>query len=323
MIAAVLAIISLVVNLRVDAHSWLECSDYQDNIVAPYVKSKCRGFPRAFQRQYAVSFGVDTGFNNLDHTTKECPTPYADGLYDDTIKMAVYVPGQVINMVWPAKNHVAADCPTFPNRFIPDGGIKLLRSSAPLAQDYSISVPMNGEPHVFGEVDFKGFQRCFNFCDDKDKSPCYQSFTLDNDFTESGIYTFKWLWTFNEGEYYLSCFDAMVSIDGSVPQSNNTNGSGSGSGITFPPSMVPTPVVSTMPPSTMPPSTMPPSTMPSPVPSVPMTEAPSTESPAPVSPNLTAAPIISSGAIRDTSFIAHFISGMINITGWINETIYQ
>lgn len=326
-------LVSILVH-QATAHSWLECVNYENNEVAAYDKSKCKGFPRDFVRQFPVSFGVDTGFNSLDHTQKECPVPYKEGQYNDRIVMAKVVPGQDINLVWPAKNHVANNCAVNPNPFIPDGGVIVYRSSDPSGTDYSKVIPMNGEPHQLNTVDFKGFQRCFDFCSMPDKSPCYESFKLDNDFTQSGIYSFKWIWTFNPGEYYITCFDMYVDVNGSpsmtpsitsTPTPSITNSSsgsndGDNTSITFPPTGVPTPMMTTTQPTPVPETPSPTSTN-SPVSESP-TPVPETPSPSNDEPT-TQFPIISSDAARNVSFIAHFISGMINITGWINETIYQ
>ena len=306
---------------KLNAHSWLECVDYEDNTVAPYNKDKCNGFPRGFERQFREGFGIDTGFNSLGHENQNCPIQYSPDLYKN-VKMAEYVPGQDINFVAPSKGHVAADCT---NAFMPDNGIKIFRSSQPFSEDYTVPLTMNGMPHINGQIDFLGFQRCFNFCENKDKAPCYHSFKLDTGVTQSGIYNFKWVWEFNVGEYYISCFDAMINVDGSIPitnspiiniNSNNSSNSTDNNTITEPPTSLPTPLVSTNIPTTQPPVTDSPTTQP------PVTVSPTTQPPVTDSPN---GPTITSDANKPLPFqvINRFISGMINITGWFNETLYN
>ena len=322
-----LLVISILCISYANAHSWAECTKYDDAVVAPYTHSKCKGFPRAFQRQFTEGFGIDTGFNDevgAGAATIACPVAYNANLYNNEVVMANYTPGEVFNMAWPAKNHVADTCT---NQFIPDGGVVILRSSLPETDDFLINIPMINPQHVNGQIDHLGFQRCFQFCNNMDKSPCYNTFQLDKNFYKSGVYSFKWVWTFNPGQYFITCFDAYVNVDNPVivTSSSNTGDnytdsmSGSSSGtIEFPTPATTVPLTTTPTPSTVTPTpsvtTSTPSTT-SPTPSV------TTSTPSTTSPN---SEVTSNSPGIGMSFTNHLISGLItlNITGWFNTTDY-
>ena len=321
------------------SHSWLECTDYNTDVLGPYSKSNCRGFPRGFRSQFNVDFGVDTGFNvesDFVHTLT-CPRQYNPADYTNGITMATFRPGQKINMVWPAKNHAAAVCT---NQFIPDRGVYITRGSKPMTEDFSVNVSLVNEKHQDKVIDFKGFQRCFNFCDNTDKSPCINTFQLDNDFKASGIYSFKWVWEFNAGQFYTTCFDAFVSVDGSTPPQPSTTPQPSTSNSTpsnTEPTIVapvPTPAVTTpstpSPPTTEPTITAPtPSTTDEPITDEPITDEPITDEPItdePITNNLaTKKPdIITSGASDTSSFISKIINHILNMNvdlmSYLNKT---
>ncbi len=242
------AIVSIALcSSPVFAHSWVECTDYdipsfEYDQLGNYDRARCSGYSRGFATQFSAGFGVDTGYN-WEHTM--CREQFNAGDYTDSIPMATYSAGQVIYISHPAKNHVA-DCG---NAFIPDGGIQLLMSSIVGDDTFDVSLPMLGGQHVFGQVDHLGYQRCFDFCNNPDKSHCISGWTLPTDIT-AGRHSFLWLWEFNENQFYVNCFDAMIAEGGidttTAPSSNDTtiepatiaptataspsNGSGSSSG---------------------------------------------------------------------------------------------
>jgi hypothetical protein len=267
------------------------------------------GFPRGFRNQFNVAFGVDTGFNvesDFVHTLA-CPTQYNPADYTNGITMATFKPGQKINMVWPAKNHVADTCT---NQFIPDHGVYITRGSRPMTEDFSVNISLVNPKHQNGVIDHQGFQRCFNFCDNTDKSPCINTFELDNDFPSSGIYAFKWVWEFNQGQFYTTCFDAYVSIDNTSPVATPS--------VTVP-SSVPTPVETTQTPTTptitIPPAVPTPSvTVPSSVPTpVKTTQIPTT-------PTVTEKkPDIVSSANELSSFLSMLTNHILHIDFHIME----
>ncbi len=260
------------------AHSWVECTDYDPpsfeyDQLGNYDRSRCSGYSRGFATQFSAGFGVDTGYN-WEHTM--CREQFNAGDYTDSIPMATYTAGQVIYISHPAKNHVA-DCG---NAFIPDGGIQLLMSSVVGDDTFDVSLPMLGGQHVFGQVDHLGYQRCFDFCNNPDKSHCVSGWTLPTDIA-TGRHSFLWLWEFNENQFYVNCFDAMIAEGGvdttAAPSTNNittepatmaptatvspSNGSGSSSGsfagsfennetITIAPSATTIPSTTTIAPST-------------------------------------------------------------------------
>lgn len=198
----------LLIKLTVQ-HSWIECVDYSinsDSDLNYYDDNKCSGYPRGAQIQHSAGFGIDTGFDLRD--ANRCQSNNRDS-YDDFTPMATYTPGQRVCLAYPAKNHVAETCT---NRFIPDNGMIIKRSVVQNSDNFNNAQfydHLNGD-HIKGDIDFKGFQRCPKFCENKDKSLCTLCFDLEEN-TPSGIYTFKWEWEFNPGEFYYTCWDAMIS----------------------------------------------------------------------------------------------------------------
>lgn len=205
------------------SHSWLECVDYKTSEfdhykLGDYDPSKCNAYPRGFERQYSAGFGIDTGFN----------WPHAYCAYpSSTMKTAVVNPGSVIYMSHPSKNHVAE--PGCTNQFIPSTSFNVIvipKSQAIADGSFTngLKLELIGGDHVNGVVDFKGYQRCYQFCDNMDKSHCISGWKIPEDMAE-GEYTGLWLWEFNVKEYYSSCFDFTIS--GEIVTSNSTSSSGS------------------------------------------------------------------------------------------------
>jgi hypothetical protein len=199
----------------VSSHSWLSCTDY--NIDNPYSNQKinynlnsCKGYPRNYNSQFISDknrgFGFDTGYNtpgescafkrNLNENSPEIP-------------IASYKSGQQVCLTYPSKNHVADTCT---NQYIPDNGIKIYRSSKSNEEDFNTEYPHLNGIHVNGQIDYKGFQNCPGFCDNPDKTVCYVCFNLESNI-EPGTYSFKWVWEFNNGDYYSSCWDAAINSD--------------------------------------------------------------------------------------------------------------
>ena len=200
-------ILFLLIN-QVKSHSWIGCTDYTINTKEDtyyWDRSKCSGYPRGFQNQYDAGFGVDTGFELRDPS--RCQSNDRNS-YSSQIPMAKYIPGQRVCISYPSKNHVADMCT---NKFIPDEGVIIKRSINPKSDNFNNSKSyqhLNGV-HVKGEIDYKGYQNCPKFCEDKDKSLCTMCFNLESDIS-SGIYTFKWVWEFNPKEFYYTCWDAKI-----------------------------------------------------------------------------------------------------------------
>ncbi len=309
------------------AHSWVECTSYDPpsfdyQTLGNYDRARCSGYPRAFKNQYNVGFGVDRGYN-WGHP--DCSRdPFNPNDYNDVIKMANFKPGQTIYISHPAKNHVADICT---NRFIPSTSMNVRMSSQPNVDTFDIYLPMLGEDHKNEVIDHLGYQRCFNFCGDQDKSHCITAWTLPNNIPE-GRYSFIWIWQFNKGEYYSNCFDAFISQNESpytiVPMPNSSSsGSRHNDTITFPPttspyslppttSPIPTPVKSTPYPLPSDMTTMPldPTPSPSEMTTMPSTtESPSTKS---------VPPIITSGVPTLPNPLLDFGSYILNLTGNIN-----
>jgi hypothetical protein len=214
MMRSIVAAVFLGVS-SVNAHSWVECTNYDPpsfeyDLLGYYDRSRCSGYPRAFARQYAAGFSVDTGYN-WEHNT--CRDSYNPTDYTTDIPMATYSAGQVIYISHPAKNHVADTCT---NAFIPDNGVIVKMSSGVEVDTFDVSIPMLGDAHVNGEIDHLGFQRCFNFCENTGGSHCVMGWTLPTNITD-GIHSFIWTWEFNTGQFYTNCFDAMITSGSSTP----------------------------------------------------------------------------------------------------------
>lgn len=246
----------VVLQPLIEAHSWVGCTNYNPpstdfDKLGAFDRSRCSGYPRGFKTQFEQElntiFGIDTGFN-WSHGT--CRNSFLASDYTDAIPMAQYVSGSIIHISHPAKNHVADTCT---NPFIPSTGLKLMMSSQPEMDLFDVSLELIGGEHTNGVIDHLGYQRCFNFCGNPDKSHCITSWKLPA-VAVSGRYSFDWVWEFNENEFYGTCFDAMISTDGStfspIPVPSMTLDSSSGSHsdndthsdngtITFPPTSTP------------------------------------------------------------------------------------
>ncbi|RHY32112.1 hypothetical protein DYB32_002859 [Aphanomyces invadans] len=179
------------------------------------------------------------GSLTYQQTTTSCQcNRNAANAYTASTPKAKYTPGQRVCLAYPAKNHVAAPCT---NEYIPDSGMRIYRSKKDETSDPALFewpheyTHLNGA-HVNGVIDYKGFQNCPKFCENKDKALCTVCFDLEHDLAD-GAYTFHWEWSFNPGQdRYVSCWEVDVG------EARNRNNS---------PSVVPKPPVS---PTASPPS---------------------------------------------------------------------
>jgi len=201
----------------VAAHSWIACADYNGDL-GNYDGSKCKGYARGFGAniQYAgPTFGTDAGYNYQATESKPCYTPLTNPVsagYTSTYGPATYKAGQKVTLAWPSKNHVAATCT---NQWIPDTALNIFISAKNPTADLTLSgfkknLVANLTGHVDGQIDFKGFQNCPNFCANMDKALCTGAFTVPAS-TAPGNYTFMWYWIFNPGsDPYTSCWDVSI-----------------------------------------------------------------------------------------------------------------
>jgi hypothetical protein len=130
-----------------------------------------------------------------------------------------YEVGGTYTLAWPPKNHVAA-CG---NANIPDTFLKLHMVQYDGQSDPNQSVfrenlvktaTFTNDPHVKGRVDYKGFQKCPNFCNNRDKALCTGDFTVP-EATAPGKYTFQWYWAFNgPQDLYSTCYEAEIVAKG-------------------------------------------------------------------------------------------------------------
>ena len=308
------------------AHSWVECSDY-DPVSFDYDKlgnfdrARCRGYPRAFQRQFDAGFAIDTGYNNEYDNCERYP--YSANDYSDKIPMAKLQAGQVLYISHPTKNHVADTCT---NPFIPSTSMKVKMSSKPGVDTFDIELAMVGEDHVNGNIDHLGYQRCYNFCENPDKSHCLTAWTLPSSIPD-GQYSFIWEWQFNSQQFYSNCFDAIIGSGGaSTPVSSSASGSVDAvvndTVIEPLPSVVPTPATTTI---TSDPDIS--SSFESSSGSVTIVDTPTPSVEEPVESNTPAptAEVVSSGASIENPIasLTRYIMGSFNVTGLFNITMTE
>jgi len=228
----------LFTSTSVEAHSWIQCTDYRGN-TDYYEGNQCFGHVRPWQRgnndivsPNQVGFGVDQGMNKIMAETPDgqCNTLIDNQFAAGNFPMATYRRGQTVTLAWPAKNHVADTCAGNPGGAnIPDAfnGLFMEKSVPGLRITYNREVvfePMTeGNTHVQGQIDYKGFQKCPKFCENRDKALCTGQFVVPN--VPDGKYSFSWRWEFNAGrnpaERYVTCFDAMVQGDEVKPETGD------------------------------------------------------------------------------------------------------
>ncbi len=301
----------------------MECTDYDPasfdyDKLGTFDRARCRGYPRAFQRQFEAGFSRDTGYN-WEHPlcTRD---PFNANDYSGAVNMARYSTGQIIYISHPAKNHVADSCT---NPFIPSGVLEVRMSSSPDVDTFDVSLPMVGDDHVNGVIDHLEYQRCYQFCSDMDGAHCLTAWQLPNDIAE-GRHSFLWVWEFNQGQFYSNCFDAIISNNGS----SSTDVPGTAPPTTMPP---PTPTSTTMLPTTPEPNTTAPSASssgsedttievpPSPMPSSTMNDTlTGSMSSGKDASSTNDAKVISSGAHVLINPIARVRSYLMNISGMMN-----
>jgi hypothetical protein len=215
------------------SHSWLECTDYVDEISSnDYEVGDCHGFMRSWTNVKGnTGFGVDHGMNYQPGSGRACRDDLFEWSYDDEFPEAVYSVGDSVQLLWPGKNHDAEECT---NPYIPS-----TRTELYVTCDFENGMTLDD---YFGVADLvvdwgaDGFQNCPFFCDNTDKAICYQQFLVPS--VACGRPTFLWYWAFNsESDVYTACFEA--TIGGSSPSPVPTPAIG--------PSSTPAPVVAPSP----------------------------------------------------------------------------
>lgn len=216
-----------------NAHSWVHCTDYKGTGENDFNGAQCaqNAFPRAWFKNadYDANpkydgFGIDRGFNldvPVDGSGTRCQgtaTIGFDANYGGRQNVVTYRQGQTYRLAWPAKNHAAAVCT---NQFIPDTSLDLyvfkqqdennMRDPSQAEFDRNpMPTSFGADPHVQGQIDFKGFHRCPKFCENTDKAFCHGTFTVPDNL-EPGIYTFQWNWEFNRDvDQYTTCWEAFI-----------------------------------------------------------------------------------------------------------------
>lgn len=199
--------------VQVKAHSWAACTDYKVEdpnykVLGDFNIAKCKGYPRDFKFQIVMErkdgWGADSGFEHRHPDT--CKVKFDPKYYDNETPMARYTSGQVIHISHPAKNHVADTCT---NEFIPSERMELRISSQPNQDLFDIKAEMIGPDHKKGSIDHLGYQNCYKFCDNQDRSHCVTSWIIPQ-LKTPGKYSGMWFWEFNPKEFYNTCFDFEI-----------------------------------------------------------------------------------------------------------------
>jgi len=220
------AFLFIFVALQVKGHSWMECSKYMGDVSKPFDPAQCeeKAKPRPIGNRNVRNggvFGADIGFDYRPPTdgSKACQgdaTNFAQNYPQGAVEYEV---GGTYTLAWPPKNHVAA-CG---NNFIPDEFLKLhmvpytngqADPNQSVFRANQVAATFSDDPHVRGMADYKGFQNCPNFCNNKDKALCTGNFTVPTA-TTPGTYTFQWYWAFNgPQDLYSTCYEAVIVAKG-------------------------------------------------------------------------------------------------------------
>lgn len=205
-------IVLTLVNL-VFGHSWLECTKYSGDLET-YEKDKCEGLPRPLNgnRNVGGTFGADIG---MDFRPSAGGARCQGSPTTGTPTQVQYEAGRTYTLAWAPKNHVAAECT---NAFIPDNFLRVYMqpyngATDPTQEEFKqnqVKASFSDDPHVSGQIDYKGFQNCPKFCENTDKSLCTGTITIPET-TNLGVHTFQWYWAFNsETDLYATCWEAEV-----------------------------------------------------------------------------------------------------------------
>merc|ERR1719242_377628 len=203
------------------SHSWPHCVDYRGNL-EDFEPDQCLGNPRPLPGNRNVndnSFGQDIGMDfRPQNGGARCQGDAATAT-----PVVTYEAGKTYTLAWPPKNHVAAECT---NSFIPDNFLRLYMApytgtdpDQDTFKQNQVPASFSNDPHVSGQVDFKGFQNCPKFCENTDKALCTGTITIPAD--ARGTFTFQWYWAFNSPtDLYATCFEANVVAP--TPGGSNT-----------------------------------------------------------------------------------------------------
>jgi len=222
---SVFYILSLVLLINfTHSHSWLECTKYTGDLET-FDRSACLNKPRPLDangRNVGNTFGADIGMDYRPAASGANPcqgdsTLGINGNYNNNNPLVEYEAGKTYTLAWAPKNHVAAECT---NAFIPDNFLKIF--SVPYNENgqadpnqssfrqTSIPSSFESDPHVSGQIDFKGFQNCPKFCENTDKALCTGTITIPTDMP-LGLHTMQWYWAFNSPtDLYATCWEARI-----------------------------------------------------------------------------------------------------------------
>lgn len=213
-------------STQVLGHSWLECTKYEGNL-EDFEADKCLGRPRplAGNRNVGGTFGADIG---MDFRPQAGGARCQGDVSTGTPTKVTYEAGKTYTLAWAPKNHVAAECT---NAFIPDNFLRVYMhpyngATDPTQDQFKanqVKASFSDDPHVSGQIDYKGFQNCPKFCENTDKALCTGTITIPETATP-GTYTFQWYWAFNsQTDLYATCWEADVAPNsGPDPGAPNT-----------------------------------------------------------------------------------------------------
>jgi len=212
----------LVLVAMVNGHSWIACTDYQEENGAYWDKELCRAYPR-YAEKYANkdSFGNDRGFDYRPQGGAPCRKD-GSSPYSDSYPKAVYYPGQRVVITHPTKNHVSDTRCT--SKYIPDHGNYIYavqgdENSDPDMATFSankiadLGLSPNGwaiDESVINSYPKPGYQNAPAFCENMDKAMATAAFDIPQT-QNTGSHTFMWEWAFNgPQDIYTTCWEVDI-----------------------------------------------------------------------------------------------------------------
>jgi len=212
----------LVLVAMVNGHSWIACTDYQEENGAYWDKELCRAYPR-YAEKYANkdSFGNDRGFDYRPQGGAPCRKD-GSSPYSDSYPKAVYYPGQRVVITHPTKNHVSDTRCT--SKYIPDHGNYIYavqgdENSDPDMATFSankiadLGLSPNGwaiDESVINSYPKPGYQNAPAFCENMDKAMATAAFDIPQT-QNTGSHTFMWEWAFNgPADIYTTCWEVDI-----------------------------------------------------------------------------------------------------------------
>eukprot|EP01135_Chromosphaera_perkinsii_P011796 Nk52_evm42s2496 gene=Nk52_evmTU42s2496 len=204
----------------VHSHSFVQCTDYRPpgslHSAPPVIldNSYCYGYARG----YTIYDQQGDGYAHRPKSTGYSCDPNhqqrgADR-YTQKYPMASYRRGRDVCIEFPARNHaISGPNGEFNGPWLNSGNVEIYWSEANTNCDSPQSV-MNTR-----RLAQTAFSDCAPDSDllenNSNDRPCRGCFTIPAD-SELGHRYFQWVWEFNIGEWYSTCWDAMITDDGDM-----------------------------------------------------------------------------------------------------------